>query len=70
MIRDAFKNGSALQKFHDMMIGQGVSPSIAAQLISNDETVVQSILKLSDVTHQALSTKKGYVQSIDRKSVV
>ena len=64
MIRDTFKNGSALQKFHDMIIGQGVSPSIAAQLISNDEKVVQSILKLSDVTHQAISTQKGYVQSI------
>ncbi|CAF1199690.1 unnamed protein product [Adineta ricciae] len=64
MIRDTFKNGSALQKFHDMIIGQGVSPSIAAQLISNDEKAVQSILKLSDVTHQAISTQKGYVQSI------
>ncbi len=33
MIRETFQNGSALQKFHDMIIGQGVSKTIAEQLI-------------------------------------
>jgi thymidine phosphorylase len=64
MIRQTFQNGSALKKFHDMVIGQGVSPTIADQLISTDDTIVRSILKLGD-THQAISSQTGYVQSID-----
>jgi thymidine phosphorylase len=65
MIRDTFKNGSALKKFHDMIIGQGVSETIAKQLISDDETIVRSILKLSDISHQAISLQTGFIQSID-----
>jgi thymidine phosphorylase len=65
MIRQTFQNGSALQKFHDMLIGQGVSSTIAKQLISTDETVVRSILKLADICHQAISLQTGYIQSID-----
>ncbi|CAF1062712.1 unnamed protein product [Adineta steineri] len=65
MIRNTFKNGSALQKFHDMLIGQGVSRDIAKQLISNDETIVGSILKLSDICHQGISLQTGYIESID-----
>lgn len=65
MIRATFQNGSALQKFHDMIIGQGVSETIAKQLISNDDTVVRSILKLGEISHQAISVQKGFVQSID-----
>ena len=65
MIRETFKNGSALQKFHDMVIGQGVSETIAKQLISNDESIVGSILKLSDTRHSAISSKSGFVQSFD-----
>jgi thymidine phosphorylase len=65
MIRETFKNGSALKKFHDMIIGQGVSQTIAKQLISKDETIVESILKLSDICHQAISTQTGFIQSID-----
>ncbi|UJR36498.1 hypothetical protein I4U23_029219 [Adineta vaga] len=65
MIRETFKNGSALKKFHDMIIGQGVSPTIAKQLIDKDEAIVGSILKLSDTTHQAISLQTGFIQSID-----
>jgi thymidine phosphorylase len=65
MIRETFRNGSALSKFHDMIIGQGVSPTVAKQLVSNDETKVQSILKLGSVFHQANSRESGFVQSID-----
>jgi len=65
MIRETFQNGSALKKFRDMIIGQGVSPSIAEQLISIDETVVRSILKLGDICHQAISSQTGFIQSID-----
>jgi len=65
MIRETFRNGSALKKFHDMIIGQGVSPTIAEQLISNDETIVRSILKLDDICHQAISLHTGFIQSID-----
>jgi len=65
MIRDTFKNGSALKKFHDMIIGQGVSETIAKQLINDDETIVRSILKLSDISHQAISLQTGFIQSID-----
>ena len=64
-IRQTFQNGSALQKFRDMMVGQGVSSTIADQLISRDQKVVGSILKLSDISHQAISLQTGYVQSID-----
>jgi thymidine phosphorylase len=64
-IRQTFQNGSALQKFRDMMIGQGVSKTIADQLISRDSTVVGSILKLSNISHQAISLQAGFVQSID-----
>ncbi len=65
MIHETFQNGSALKKFREMIIGQGVSPSIAEQLISNDETTIRSILKLGDISHQAISSQTGYVQSID-----
>ncbi len=65
MIRETFKNGLALQKFHDTIIGQGVSATIAQQLISKDETIVESILKLGDISHKAISSQTGFVQSID-----
>ena len=56
---------SALKKFHDMIIGQGVSETIAEQLISKDETIVESILKLAHIHHQAISSQTGFIQSID-----
>jgi thymidine phosphorylase len=62
MIRDTFKNGSALRKFHDMIIGQGVSKSIAEQLINTDGN---SILKLAPIQHRALASQTGFIQSID-----
>lgn len=65
MIRETFENGSALQKFHDMIIAQGVSETIAKQLISNDEDAVRSILKLDETHYYAESPKTGYIQSID-----
>lgn len=65
MIRETFKNGTALQKFHDMIIGQGVPKDIADKLVSNDETAVNSILKLSDIQYEARSSTKGFIQSID-----
>ena len=64
-IRQTFQNGSALEKFRQMMIGQGVSANIAEQLTSNDETIVRSILKLGDVSHKAISAQTGFIQSID-----
>jgi thymidine phosphorylase len=65
MIRETFQNGSALKKFHDMIIGQGVSQTIAEQLVSQDEIIVESILKLGTICHQAISSQAGFVQSID-----
>jgi thymidine phosphorylase len=65
MIRATFKDGTALQKFHDMIIGQGVSETIAKQLITNDDTIVRSILKLSDISHNAISLQTGFIESID-----
>lgn len=65
MIRRSFEDGSALRKFHAMIIAQGVSKSIADQLVSNDETVVNAILKLSDAQHQAVVSQTGFVQAID-----
>lgn len=65
VIRQTFQNGSALEKFRQMMIGQGVPANIAEQLTSKDETIVRSILKLGDISHQALSSQTGFVQAID-----
>ena len=66
MIRDSFKNGSALRKFQEMIVGQGVSPSIAEALVgTDDEAKVNSILKLADEEYRAVSSASGYVQSID-----
>ncbi|CAF1170355.1 unnamed protein product [Rotaria magnacalcarata] len=65
MIRETFKNGTALEKFHDMIIGQGASKTIADQLISNDETVVGAILKLAPIQHKALAPQSGFIQSMD-----
>ena len=65
MIRETFKNGTALEKFHDMIIGQGASKTIADQLISNDETVVSAILKLAPIQHKALAPQSGFIQSMD-----
>jgi thymidine phosphorylase len=65
MVRETFQNGSALNKFYDMIVGQGVTETIAKQLISNDDAAVQSILKLSPIAHQAISIQTGFIQSID-----
>ncbi|CAF0957081.1 unnamed protein product [Adineta ricciae] len=65
LIRETFKNGTALKKFHEMIIGQGVSKTIADQLVGDDETVVSSVLKLAHVQHQAIALQTGFIQSID-----
>jgi thymidine phosphorylase len=65
MICETFKNGTALKKFHDMIIGQGVSKIIADQLINQDETMSNSILKLANVEHRAIAFQTGFIQSID-----
>ena len=65
MIRRSFQDGSALKKFHGMIVAQGVSKSIADQLVSSDETQVNAILKLSDTQHRAVSSHAGFVQAID-----
>jgi len=65
MIREKFQNGSALKKFHDMIIGQGVSQTIAEQLISEDEAIVESALQLGAIFHHATASQAGFVQSID-----
>lgn len=65
MIRETFQNGSALKKFHDMIVGQGVSKTIAEQLIDQDETLANSILKLSNIQHRAIALQTGFIQSID-----
>ena len=58
-IRQTFQNGSALEKFRQMIIGHGVPANIAKQLTSNDDTIVRSILKLGDVSHKAISSQTG-----------
>lgn len=65
MIRQTFIDGSALAKFHKMIIGQGVSDVIAQQLVGSDDTAIQSILKLGSTVHHARAKQKGFVQSID-----
>lgn len=65
MIRETFRNGSALQKFHDMIIAQGVSKEIAEKLIQPDESIVHSILPLAPVQHRACATQTGFIQAID-----
>lgn len=65
MIRETFKNGSALKKFHDMIVGQGVSKTIAEQLIDQDETLSNSILKVAHIQHRGIALQTGFIQSID-----
>ncbi|CAF3321630.1 unnamed protein product [Rotaria socialis] len=65
MLRETFKNGSALRKFHDMIIAQGVCETVAKQLISDDDNAIGSILKLSDMKYQAISSETGFVHAID-----
>ena len=65
MLRETFKNGSALKKFHEMIIGQGVSKTIADQLIDQDETKANEILKLAQIQHRAIALQSGFIQSID-----
>lgn len=65
MIRETFRNGTALKRFRDMMIGQGVAETVADQLVSRDENVVGSILKLSEISQQVLAPQAGFIQSID-----
>ena len=48
-----------------MIIGQGVSKTVADQLVGDDETVVSSVLKLAHVQHQAIALQTGFIQSID-----
>lgn len=45
-----------------MIIGQGVSKTIAEQLINDDQS---SILKLAQVQHRAIALQTGFIQSID-----
>ena len=61
MLRETFKNGSALEKFHEMIIGQGVSKTIADELIDQGD----EILKLANNQHQAIAKQTGFIQSID-----
>lgn len=64
-IRQTFQNGSALKKFQEMIVGQGVHQTIAEQLTGNDENLVESILKLGPIAFQSISNQTGFVQSID-----
>jgi len=65
MIRQTFQNGSALKKFHEMIIAQGVSKTIADQLVDSDSTKSKEILKLSHIQHRAIALETGFIQSID-----
>lgn len=65
MLRQTFKDGSALKKFHEMIIAQGVPKDIADRIVSDDDAVVESILKMAPVQHKAIATQAGFVQSID-----
>jgi thymidine phosphorylase len=65
MIRQSFENGTALKKFYEMIVGQGVSKTIAEQLISRNDEHVQAILKLADEQYRAVSLSNGFIQSID-----
>lgn len=63
MLRQTFRNGSALKKFHEMIIAQGVSKTIADQLVESTET--NDILKLSNIQHRAIALESGFIESID-----
>lgn len=64
-IRQTFQNGSALKKFREMIIAQGVLESVAEQLMSNDQTQVRAILKCANTEYRAVAKQTGFIQSID-----
>ncbi|CAF1184559.1 unnamed protein product [Didymodactylos carnosus] len=63
LIRNVLKNGNALAKFRDMMIGHGVSQEIANELITTKNE--SSVLKLAEKHYVGRATHSGYVMSID-----
>lgn len=60
-IRQTFKDGSALKKFEEMIVGQGVDPSVASLLIKDEKQV----LPQAEKEYRAISSKTGFIRSID-----
>ena len=65
MVSQVLDDGSALNKFEKMCIGQGVSIETASRLCKNPSDV----LPLSNTKIEMISTKTGFVSSIDSLNV-
>ena len=64
LIADTLKNGKALQKFHDMIIAQGVQPGVAQKLCAAGADPF-SILPLASKKIELVVEKSGIVSGID-----
>ena len=64
VIADTLDNGKALKKFCDMLIAQGVQPSVAQKLCTTGADPY-SILPLASQKIELLAEKSGIVSGID-----
>lgn len=65
MILEKLRNGEALEKFRQMLIGQGVSEHVATELCLNKNYDLAFNNKKAKFTTSIKSNKSGFIQSID-----
>jgi thymidine phosphorylase len=64
LIAEKLRNGEALKKFHEMLIGQGVNESIASELCFR-RNYEQVFPNRADYCSLIRAKKSGYIKSID-----
>merc|ERR1719483_1540102 len=65
-IENVLDSGKAMEKFQQMLIKQGVKPSIAAELCTADNN---NILPLASRTTQLVATQSGWVEKVEPSAV-
>ncbi|PIK55346.1 Thymidine phosphorylase [Apostichopus japonicus] len=71
-LKSVLDDGSALEKFKDMVIAQGVKPSLAQRLVDVDLTDIDNIWSVLDKSENVTDIKTtagGYVSEIDAISL-
>jgi len=64
LIAQKLRNGEALKKFHEMLIGQGVNEAIASELCFK-RNYEQVFTNRADYCSLIKATKSGFIKSID-----
>jgi len=65
-IENVLDSGKAMEKFQQMLIKQGVKPSIAAELCTADNN---NILPVASRTTQLVATQSGWVEKVEPSAV-